>query len=403
MTPDILPIDRAAAGLNEAGVARLSAGMRNLVESGYVAGVLCMIFRDGHLGLVDIHGWQDREAAIPLARDTIFRIASMTKPIISAAALSLLEEGRLLLSDPIDDLAPELAGLRVLTHPLAALDDTTPAPRPITYLDLLTHRSGLAYDFTAAGPLSAAITEAIGAGPFPAIAPDAWMRRLGSLPLIAAPGTRWHYGVSTDVLGVLIERMTGQTLESALRTRIFEPLGMTDTGFHVPAGSLGRLAVAYTPGGEGLRIWDHPSSSPWAHPPIFASGGAGLVSTADDYLRFARMLLGEGTLDGARVLSRHSVALMRANLLTLEQREPPSFMRDILTGRGFGLGLSVVDDLARQDSLGSVGRFGWPGAFCTAWTADPQERLVALMFPQLRGDERRTIRAIFDDLVYQAL
>jgi CubicO group peptidase (beta-lactamase class C family) len=161
--------------------------------------------------------------------------------------------------------------------------------------------------------------------------------------------------------------------------------------------------VAYIPDGEGLRVWDHPSSSPWSRLPIFASGGAGLVSTADDYLRFARMLLGDGTLDGVRVLSRHSRSLMRTNLLTPEQREPPPFMRDILTGRGFGLGLSVVDDVARQDCLGSVGRFGWPGAFCTAWTADPQERMVALMFPQLRGDERRTIRAIFDNLVYQAL
>jgi CubicO group peptidase (beta-lactamase class C family) len=306
----------------------------------------------------------------------------------------------------VDRWLPELADPQVLRDPNGPLESADPAPQPITIRDLLTHTSGLAYTFTNQGPLSKALAEQGLQGSNAKLAPDEWIARLGQLPLAYTPGTRWNYSLSTDVLGVLVARVSGMPFADFLRTRIFEPLGMLDTGFFVPAEKLDRLAVNYALSPEtGERVvFDVPSESAYARPPAFASGGGGLVSTADDYLRFARMLLGKGALGSERLLSRKTVELMTQNSLSDQERDVVFIGRRFFGGQGFGLGVSVVDDLGRTASLGSVGKFGWGGAAGTWYWVDPQEELIGLMMIQLMGAvERVPIRADFETLVYQAI
>ena len=263
----------------------------------------------------------------------------------------------------------------MLRRPDAALDDVTDAPRPITVKDLLLHRSGLAYPLTAEGPLQAALSafnQLVIPGDFTM---DAWLDRLGALPLVYAPGTRWHYGLSTDVLGVLIQRASGLAFADFLRERIFAPLGMDDTMFWVPDDKADRFGPAYTPapGTGALAIQDHPNHSRWRNPASFPSGGAGLISTADDYLKFAKLILGGGRSDRVRLLSRPMFAQMTTDHLTPEERATPFLGMPFWPAMGFGLGLSIADNLAGQDWLGSTGRLGWPGAYGTWWVADPKE------------------------------
>ena len=343
-----------------------------------------------------------------MRRDTLFRIASMTKPITSVAVLMLVEEGKLGLSDPVDRWLPELAKPRVLRDPAGSLARTTPAPRPITVRDLLTHRSGLAYAFTSTGPLSKALTDAGLLGSSSTISPDEWMKRLGKLPLAYAPGTRWHYSLSTDVLGVLVERASGMPFPEFLRTRLFEPLGMHDTGFSVPAGKLDRLATLYAldPKTGAVAATDTPPNTRLVSVPAFASGGGGLVSTADDYLRFARMLLGKGQLDGARILSPRMVERMTTNHLSDEQRKIPFLGMDFWAGQGFGLGVSVVDDPTRAigSELVSKGTHGWGGAHGTWYFVDPEEDLAAVLMLQLtNGGAIVPMIPAFERAIYQAL
>jgi CubicO group peptidase (beta-lactamase class C family) len=394
------------AGLSATRLTALTNALQGYVERGEVAGVVSMVWRRGEIGYFEPLGWRDEAERLPMERDTLFRVASMTKPVTSAAILMLIEEDRLALDTPISLWLPELAAPRVLRDPNGPLDETDPVRAPLTVLDLLTHRAGFAYHFTATGPLSEAYAAAFNG--FEAHADThAWLARIAALPLMFQPGSRWHYGIATDVLGVLIERVSGMALGDFFRTRIFEPLGMRDTAFSVPDAQLARLATAYSvePGTRRRVVEDHPSTSRWADPDRFQSGGGGLVSTALDYLQFAQLLLGRGRVGATRLLSHRSVDLMRSNFLTRDQRRVPAFGHVLWAGQGFGLGVSVVDDPAQQVPLGyrSMGSFGWPGAYGTSWFADPVENLIGLMLIQRRAIEPFPMAVDFERRVYDSI
>jgi CubicO group peptidase (beta-lactamase class C family) len=394
------------AGLSATRLSALTNAMQGYVERGEVAGVVSMVWRRGEIGYFEALGLRDEAMQMPMERDTLFRVASMTKPVTSAAILMLIEEDRLAFDTPISLWLPELAAPRVLRDPAGPLDDTEPAKAPLTVLDLLTHRAGFAYHFTSTGPLAEAYAAAFNG--FEAHGDNgAWLARIAGLPLMFQPGSRWHYGIATDVLGVLIERVSGMPLGELFRTRIFEPLGMRDTAFWVPDAQLPRLATAYgvEPGTQRRVVEDHPSASRWADPARFQSGGGGLVSTALDYLQFAQLLLGRGRVGETRLLSHRSVDLMRSNFLTRDQRRLPAFGHVLWAGQGFGLGLSVVDDPAQQLALGyrSLGSFGWPGAYGTSWFADPVEELIGLMLIQRRGVEPFPMSVDFERRVYDSI
>jgi len=387
---------------------RLSDAMRGYVDRGEVAGVVTLVHRHGYEVHSDALGWRDEEARTPIARDTIFRIASMTKPVVSVAALMLLEEGRLRLDDPVDKWLPELADRQVMRDPGGAIDDTYPAARPITVLDLMTHRPGLVSQFADTGPIAAEAAKLhIGNALLLAGSdPEEWLARLGALPLVYDPGARFNYGFATDVLGFLVGRISGMLLEDFLGARLFAPLGMVDTGFHVARDKRARLSVAHMPDPlTGKRaLVDRPESSPWALQQSVPSGSAGLVSTADDYAKFGLMLRDGRASNGERLLSRKTIELMTTDFLTQEQRNMLFLGFDMWSARGFGLGVSIVDRLAGQYGLGSVGRFGWGGAFGTTWFNDPQEDLTAVMMIQLLvGPLSPKIEADFGNLLYQAI
>ena len=398
---------RKAAGLSADRSKRISDSLQSYIDGGMIAGAVSMVHQRGKLVHNDVLGHMDRDAALPMKQDAIFRIYSMSKPITSVAVMILLEEGKLRLTDPVAKLLPELANPVVLKDPAGSLSRTTPALTPITIRDLLTHTSGLAYAFTSTGPLSKALQEKGLLGSSSDLGPDEWMKRLGSLPLMYQPATRWHYSLSTDVLGVLVERASGMPFADFLQARIFGPLGMKDTGFHVPAEKMDRLTTNYArdPKTGEVVVFDHPSKSTYASPKAFNSGGGGLVSTADDYSRFARMIAGRGELDGVRVLSRKGVELMTSNSLSDDERGTVPFgARFFASGRGFGMGVSVIEDVGKTASLGSVGKNGWGGAAGTWYWVDFEEDLVGLMMIQLMGAGQETpIRADFENLVYQSL
>jgi len=387
----------------------VTAAMQAAVDKGDTAGVVTLLFRHGEIAQVNAVGWQDEVARTPMRRDTIFRIASMTKPIVSVATLTLIEEGKLSLGDPIAKYLPELANQKLLANPTDPLDTAMPAARQTTVNDLLTHRSGIATPDTAPGPLTAALKEVDAAGR--AMGPDEWLKRLGALPLAYEPGSRFNYGNSFDVLGFLIARVAGMNLPDLLSQRIFTPLAMTDTGFFVPAAKMPRLATNYGPrdATTGKRaVTDQPGpTSRWAKPPIFPQGAGGLVSTVDDYLKVARMLLNKGKLGDTRIISHKSVALMTSNYLTPEQRKTPFVGLDFWAGQGFGLGVSVVDDVARQErspfGYSSAGSFGWPGAFGTWWQADPKEDMVQIFMVQMAAADPHTPVRAFQALSYAAI
>ena len=322
----------------------------------------------------------------PIQRDTIFRIASMTKPVTAVAALILVEECKLRLDEPVDELLPELANRRVLRQLDGPLDETVAAHRPITLRDLLTFRLGIG--LLMAPPethpiLKAMVEQKVDVGPVLSTAPnpDAWIRGLGSLPLMHQPGERWMYNTGSSVLGVLIARASGRPFETFLRERIFEPLGMKDTGFSVQASKLDRLPPAYWMNLERHDGAQHESL--WGRPPAFPDGGAGLVSTVDDYLAFGRMLLNRGQHGRERILSRPSVELMTTDHLTPAQKAGSELVPGAWEGRGWGFGVSMI---TRRDSLWAVpGRFGWDGGFGTSWASDPAEDLVGILMTQRAG------------------
>ena len=358
-----------------------------VVETGQLAGAAALIWRDGAVREVVTVGRRDLESGLPVERDTIFRIASLTKPVTTVAALSLLDEGRFTLDEPITGCAPEFAHMRVLRHAEGSLDETDTAARPITFRDLLTHRSGLTYGDFHRGPIGQAQASALGTQIDNPFTPDDWIARLAALPLIDQPGAGFHYGHSTDLLGFLMARLEGMSLGAVLERRVCAPLGMRDTGFRVPPGKRNRRAglcgfdsegdlslLAAAPGGHALA--ERPEDM------TFESGGQGLWSTLDDYLVFARMLIADD-LPGAPLLRRETLAMMTSNQLSNDQRSAARLLgRPIFaSGHGYGMGVAVVMEPDAADPLrcrGGVGTIGWPGAYGGWWQADPNDRSVLI-------------------------
>lgn len=354
------------------------APLREACDTGLLAGVVTLVWQRDSVLQVNEIGHRDVGAGLPMTRDTIFRIASMTKPITIAAAMTLVDEGRLRLSDPIAHWLPEFAAPRVLVDPTGSLESTTAARRALTVEDLMTHRCGIGYGFSVSGPIAREYQRLpFGRGP------DAWLTALAALPLVDQPGERVTYGHGTDVLGVLLSRIEGRPLPQVIEERILGPLGMSDTGFCVTPEARRRSATMYRVDGDTLR--DDAMGPVPITMPAFPNAGGGLMSTADDYLAFARMLLADGMFDGTRVLSAESARAMRTDRLSDDQKRQPFLGAPFWVGRGFGLNLSVVTDPAKSQALfgpGGAGAFGWPGAYGTWWQADPDEDLILIYLVQ---------------------
>ena len=377
----------SVGGLSKGRLGRMHDVMAGHVDRGEVPGLVALISRRGEVQ-VDAIGMKASGGREPIRRDTIFRVSSMTKPIAAAAAMILMEECRLRLDEPVDRLLPELADRKVLKRPDGPLDDTVPAKRPLRLRDLLTLRMGFGYIMEAASPypiVKAANEQHLLLGPpRPQIlpAPDEWIRRFATLPLMYQPGEKWMYDLGLDVLGVLIARAAGQPLETFLRERLFEPLGMKDTGFSVPAAAIDRLATSYwsNPDSGALEVYDEATGGHWSRPPAFPAAASGLVSTVDDYLAFGQMLLNKGRHGRERILSRPSVETMTTDQLTPGQKAASGLVGGYFDSHGWGFGLAVVT--RRIDLAGPVGQFGWDGGLGTSWRSDPQEDMVGILMTQ---------------------
>ncbi|HWX34791.1 MAG TPA: serine hydrolase domain-containing protein [Steroidobacteraceae bacterium] len=365
--------------------------MRGEIERGRVPGAVALIARRGRVGFFESFGQRDPAAGAPMAKDTIFRIYSMTKPITSMAAMMLWEEGRFLLGDPVAKYLPEFSDPTVAVERGEDIE-RVPAERAITIQDLLRHTSGLTYEFRGGGPVHKMYMSAKVHSRAQSNADQ--VATLSKLPLLHQPGTRWEYGRSTDVLGRLVEVLSGVPLGAFFEQRILGPLGMVDTAFHVPPRHHSRLAAPFArdpDSGAAVQLLEV------RDPPSFESGGGGLVSTAGDYARFLQMLLNGGTLDGSRFLSRKTIELMTADHLGPITGAPDL----LLPGHGFGLGFAVRLHAGMSTAPGSVGLYFWGGLAGTTFWVDPAERLFALMLIQAPG-QRDYYRTLFRDLVYSA-
>ena len=371
---------------SRAGLDRLHQAMAARVAKGELPGMVTLVAHGDDVD-VDTIGAMAFGSSESMRRDTMFRIASLTKPILAAATMMLVEDGTLALDEPVDRLAPELANRRVLERIDGPLDDTVPASRPITVEDLLTFRMGygLLFEptFDPPYPINKAASELqlVMGPPDPRTPhdPDEWLRRFGTLPLMYQPGERWQYNAGALVLSVLAARASRQPLEDLFRTRIFDPLGMKDTGFWMPAERAGRLPSYYMTNFQTGKLELQTLSPPseWTEPPAFPAGSAGLLSTVDDYLAFSRLLLNKGVHGGARLLSERSVELMTTNHLTPEQMAGAG---PVLGGRGWGYGMAVA---TAPDEVSPVpGRYGWEGGYGTSWFNDPSRNLVAIAMTQ---------------------
>jgi CubicO group peptidase (beta-lactamase class C family) len=397
-----------SAGFSASRLARLSAVLQEAVDQGAMAGLVALLARGDEVH-VEALGVQDLAAATPMRRDSIFRIASMTKPVTAVAALMLVEEGRLRLDEAIDRWLPELAQRRVLRARDAALEDTVPAERPISVRDLMTFRAGWGVIMAPPGtyPIQKAMAEAgLAPGPQPlSFGPDEFLRRLGRLPLLHQPGAQWLYHTASEVLGVLIARVAGQPFEAFLAERIFGPLGMRDTGFSVAPAKLDRLATSYQwdAASGRLAVSDPAAGGFWSRPPAFAAGGGGLVATADDFLAFAGMLLRGGRHGGERLLARSSIAAMTTDQITPAQKAVSPFFPGFWERSGWGFGVSVI---TRRDGIAAgPGAYGWMGGRGTAWSNDPNEDMVTMLLTQrlMQGPDDTTLWVRFLNLAYAAL
>jgi CubicO group peptidase (beta-lactamase class C family) len=387
---NVSPSASGTGGFSRTRLARMRSTMRCHVENGTLPGFVALVQHRGRLH-VETFGTMAFAGHTPMQRNAIFRLASMTKPITAVGAMILVEECRLRLDDPVDEWLPELRDRRVLRRIDGPLDDTVPARRAITLRDLLTFRCGLGeVAFIApTSPYQKAWTEArLPLSTWPVdVGPDEFMKRVGAYPLACQPGERWLYHMGAEILGVLIARVTGQSLGAFLAERIFQPLGMKDTGFHVPREKLDRLPTCYgrAPFDGPIVVLDEARGGWASRPPVFESGAGGLVSTADDLLAFGQMMLRKGAHGSERILSRRTVELMTTDQITAEQRAVSPFFPDFWSERGWGLGMSVV--ISPRADLASVpGRFGWDGAYGTSWHVDPKEELIGLFLSQRRPD-----------------
>jgi CubicO group peptidase (beta-lactamase class C family) len=398
------PVAPASVGISAERLERLHSAMKGFVDRKEVSGIVTLVAREGKT--VDLHavGMQDIEKNLPMKTDAIFRIASMSKPITSVAIMMLFEENRLFLSDPVSKFIPAFKGSTVLED-----GKPVPARRAITIRDLLTHRSGITYGFLNGAAIGNGyrkngVTDGLTST---TLTLEEGINRLAAEPLVSQPGAAFNYSLSTDVLGRVVEVASGEPFNVFLRDRIFKPLKMNDTDFIVPEAKWSRLVTVYSPDGKGgIRPMNDPETfgntnmSPWAYykeGKTYFSGGAGLASTASDYARFANMLLGGGALDGVRLLSPKTIEVMTVN----HTAEVPHPLPIAGVGKDFGLGFSVVTDLASTQTLGSEGMYGWSGIYGTNFWVDPKEKLIAVMMVQKYPGP--TVSGTFQPMVYQAL
>ena len=396
-------------GLSKPRLERTHRALSGYIERKEIPGLVALISRrdDVHEETLGSLAFGD---PVPMKRDTIFRIASLAKLVTAVAAMILVEECKVRLDDSIEPWLPELANRRVLKSISSELDDTVPALRAITVRDLLTYRMG--FGSVMAMPDSYPIQKAIreyrigGDGPpRPSQAPgmDEWLRKLGSLPLMAQPGERWLYHVSGDVLGALIARVSGQSLGTFMRERIFEPLGMKDTAFHVPPEKIGRVPAVYflNPQTNKVEVFDDAANSAWSAPPPSESGGGGLVSSMDDYFSFSRMLLNKGRHGREQILCRATVELMTSDQLTREQRAGS----ELFFGSHSSWALGMAVDIGRSEIFHTPGRFGWTGALGTTAYIDPSREMIGILFTQRMMDSPEPPKVFTDfwTLAYGAM
>lgn len=381
--------------------------LHRYVDQGKIPGVQTLVSRRGQLVHRDCYGFRDIENGRKVEPDTLYRIYSMTKPITSVALMMLYEEGHFLMENPVSRWIPEFKDLQVWAGGTEDAPETKPLESPLTVHHVLTHTSGLTYGFQFAHPVDALYREQdLGNFTSPTYDLAECMARLARLPLQFEPGTSWNYSMSTDVCGRLVEVMSGQTLDEFFRDRIFEPLGMTDTGFVVPESEVGRGSTLYAfAAGKAMTVMAPARSMTVA--PSMLSGGGGLVSSADDYLRFCHFLVNGGELDGVRLLSPRTLQFMTTNHLpggkTLNDMGQSTFAEVAMAGTGFGLGFSVLVDPAASQSLGSAGQYAWGGAASTAFWIDPAEALAVVFMTQLLPSNTYPLRRHLQAGVYQAL
>ena len=406
-------------GMSSARLTQLDHVMkRRYVDGGYLPGMLTQVYRKGHLVHTGICGHMDIERGKPMREDAIFRIYSMSKPITAVALMMLVEEGLIGLDDIVHSHIPEWKNLGVYSSGMPSLLPdappsflTTPVQRAMKVVDLATHTSGLTYGFMMRSAVDAAYRKAKVVDRETPGGLQGMVGQLAQIPLDFSPGTAWNYSVSIDVLGYLVEKLSGMSFGEFLRTRLFDPLGMKDTAFYVPPNDIERFTSCYQPEtqGSGLRLQDDGRESIYAKPPMLESGGGGLVSTAHDYLRFCRMMLNGGTLDGVQILSPKTVALFSLNYLP-DAREiadmalPGMFSESGYAGVGFSLGCGVNVNVAKTRLPGSLGEYFWGGAAATAFWIDPKEELTVVFMTQVIGSPARlTLRRDLRTLVYSAM
>ena len=391
-------------GMSAERLARIRTAMQRYVDRGLVPGVVTLVARRGRVVHFEAIGYRDVESKAPMTTDTIFRIASMTKPIASVGLMMLYEEGHFLLSDPISKFLPEFANMKVAQPATPSAGSDTPyklvaATRPITFKHVLTHTAGFPNNYRG-------ITRAEFTKTYPRKGTNETIadvvKRLATMPLNFNPGEAWEYGPATDVVGGLVEVISGMTLDEYLRKKIFEPLKMNDTHFYVPAAKLSRFAANYQPdsaNGNKIKLVEAPNAESRyvKEPHNYFSGAGGLASTAADYVRFHQMMLNGGELDGVRILGRKTVELMTTNHIG----DLPVWLTG--PGFGFGLGYSVVKDIGVTGQAGSAGAYGWGGAFCTYFQVDPKEELVGIVMTQVRPYDHLNIRQEFMALANQSI
>lgn len=398
-----------AVGMSSERLARLSMAMQQLVDAGRLAGITTMVARHGKVAHFEAYGHRDVEQGAPMTQDTIFRIYSMTKPITGVALMMLYEEGRFRLSDPVAKYIPEFANLKVAAGDGPSGPIVENPKQPMTIRHLMSHTAGFSYGFFSESAVDRLYMER------KVLALDGTLQdmitRLAGIPLRQQPGSRWHYSVSVDVQGHLVEVLSGERFDRFLETRLFQPLGMTDTAFYVPPEKTDRFAQIYAYGKGGrlvppsafeehgrlgtIQIREEDVVANYLKPPTFFSGGGGLVSTTADYTRFCQMLLNGGELDGVRILSPVTVDLMRRNQL-------PRDVPEMAPGIGFGLDFAVVTDPVAADSI-SEGEYFWTGAAGTWFWIDPVENLIFVGMIQQFGAERPDVRSLSKRLTYQAI
>lgn len=415
-------------GMSSERLERVGEAMRRMIADEQIPGTVTLIARKGKVVHFEANGLRDVARKLPMQKDTIFRLYSQSKPVTGVAVMMLFEEGRFLLSDPVSKYLPEFANMQVYAGTKDGEVVTEPA-RPMTIHQLLTHTSGLTYDFfptpvgemyrqrgvvgsvSVAGELEPGTQSARDKGELELQSLQQWSERLASVPLVSQPGSAWNYSVGMDVLGRLVEVVSGQSFGDFMNQRIFVPLNMVDTGFHVPPEKLSRFAANYSPAGVagGLVLLDDPMASPYSLPPSIEMGGSGLVGTVEDYLKFALMLANGGEYNGVRLLSPKTTEFMMANHMTPNiAADPLTSLEGLMTGSrswgmGFGLTGSVVTNAAISGLPVSNGTFSWGGAATTHFWVDPEEDIVGLVHTQLLPDGTYPVKQMMQLMTYQAL